>query len=113
MGSGDSMKRTTRAQDARSNKVFKAMNRPLTILGAERRLFFVALISGGAVFSVMHSLVGGILLFASGVVIAQRATKYDVEILRVLMNSTRFRRRYDPMKWEPAALRIARWHVQN
>jgi type IV secretory pathway TrbD component len=95
----------------RHNKVFKAMNRPLTILGAERRLFFVALISGGAVFSLMHSLLGGILLFVVGVIAAQRATKYDVEILRVLMNSTKFRRRYDPMKWQPIEIRIARRDV--
>ena len=95
----------------RHNKVFKAMNRPLTILGAERRLFFVALISGGAIFSLMHSLLGGILLFVVGVIAAQRATKYDVEILRVLMNSTKFRRRYDPMKWQPIEIRIARRDV--
>jgi type IV secretory pathway TrbD component len=95
----------------RHNKVFKAMNRPLTILGAERRLFFVALISGGAVFSLMHSLLGGILLFVVGVIAAQRATKYDVEILRVLMNSAKFRRRYDPMKWQPIEIRIARRDV--
>ena len=43
---------------SRQNKVYKAMNRPLTILGAERRLFFVALITGGAIFSLMHSLRG-------------------------------------------------------
>lgn len=58
----------------RQNRVYKAMNRPLTVLGAERRLFFVALISGGAVFSLMHSLVGGIVLFIVGVVIARIAT---------------------------------------
>jgi type IV secretory pathway TrbD component len=98
-------------QEYRHNKVFKAMNRPLTILGAERRLFFVALISGGAVFSLMHSLLGGILLFVVGVIAAQRATKYDVEILRVLMNSAKFRRRYDPMKWQPIEIRIARRDV--
>jgi type IV secretory pathway TrbD component len=97
----------------RHNKVFKAMNRPLTILGAERRLFFVALISGGAVFSLMHSLMGGILLFAVGVIAAQRATKYDIEILRVLMNSAKFRRRYDPMKWQPTEVRIVRRDVQG
>jgi len=97
----------------RHNKVFKAMNRPLTILGAERRLFFVALISGGAIFSLMHSLLGGILLFVVGVIAAQRATKYDVEILRVLMNSAKFRRRYDPMKWQPIEIRIARRDVQG
>ena len=76
-------------------------------------MFFVALISGGAVFSLMHSLLGGILLFVVGVIVAQRATRYDVEILRVLMNSARFHRRYDPMKWEPAAVGIARRDVQN
>ena len=69
--SSDAMRRAAQWNGARSNKVFKAMNRPLTILGAERRLFFVALISGGAVFSLMHSLLGGILLFAAGVVIAR------------------------------------------
>jgi type IV secretory pathway TrbD component len=100
-------------QECRQNKVFKAMNRPLTILGAERRLFFVALISGGAIFSLMHSLFGGILLFVVGVIAAQRATKYDVEILRVLMNSAKFRRRYDPMKWQPMEIRIARRDVQG
>jgi type IV secretory pathway TrbD component len=96
------------AGDRRRNKTFKTMNRPLTVLGAERRLFFVALISGGAVFSLMHSLVGGIVLFIVGTIVARKATKYDVEILRVLMNSTKFRTRYDPMKEQPAQIRIMR-----
>ncbi len=101
------------AGDSRQNKVHKAMNRPLTILGAERRLFFVALIAGGAVFSLMHSLLGGILLFVVGVIIARIATKHDVEILRVLFNSAKFRRRYDPMRWEPTEIQIARRHAQD
>jgi type IV secretory pathway TrbD component len=95
---------------SRVNPVFKAMNRPLTVLGAERRLFFVALISGGAVFSLLHSLFGGIGLFIVGVIIARIATKHDVEILRVLFNSSKFRRRYDPMKWEPAQIAIRSRH---
>ncbi|MHB1959513.1 MAG: VirB3 family type IV secretion system protein [Acidobacteriaceae bacterium] len=66
------------AGDLRRNKVHKAMNRPLTILGSERRLFFVASIAGGAAFSLMHSLLGGILLFVVDVVIARIATKHDV-----------------------------------
>jgi type IV secretory pathway TrbD component len=95
------------------NPVFKAMNRSLTVLGAERRLFFVALISGGAVFSLLHSLFGGIALFVVGVVIARRATKYDVEILRVLFSSDKFRRRYYPMKWQPTEIRIGSRNVQG
>jgi type IV secretory pathway TrbD component len=98
----------SRAADGRVSPVFKAMNRPLTILGAERRLFFVALISGGAVFSALHSLFGGIGLFVAGVVIARIATKHDVEILRVLFNSGKFRRRYDSMKADDTQIRIAR-----
>jgi type IV secretory pathway TrbD component len=99
--------------DTRVSPVFKAMNRPLTLLGAERRLFFVALISGGAIFSLLHSLLGGIGLFIVGVIIARIATKHDVEILRVLFNSSKFRRRYDPMKADTMELRISRRDVQG
>jgi type IV secretory pathway TrbD component len=101
------------AGDAQRNRTYKTMNRPLTVLGAERRLFFVALISGGAVFSLMHSLLGGIVLFIVGVIVARRATQYDVEILRVLMNSTKFCRRYDPMKEQAIEITFERPRVQD
>jgi type IV secretory pathway TrbD component len=103
----------SQSAERRVNPVFKAMNRPLTVLGAERRLFFVALISGGAIFSLLHSLFGGIALFVVGVVIARRATRYDVEILNILFNSGKFRRRYDPMKHEAIEIRIARRNGQD
>jgi len=90
----------------RTNRVYKVMNRPLTILGAERRLFFVALLSGAGIFNLVHSLAGGVLLFLVGLVAAQRATKFDPEILRILLNSAKFKSRYDPMKWEPLEIRI-------
>jgi type IV secretory pathway TrbD component len=89
------------------------MNRPLTVLGAERRLFFVALISGGAIFSLLHSLLGGIGLFVVGVIIARVATKHDMEILRVLFNSAKFRQRYDPLKWEPSEITIRNRNAQS
>jgi len=98
---------------SRNNKVYKAMNRPLTILGAERRLFFVALITGGSIFSLMHSLLGGLGLFVVGVIVARIATRHDVEILRILLNSTKFRRRYDPMKRQPTAITIRSQRVQD
>lgn len=103
----------SQSAEHRANKVFKAMNRPLTVLGAERRLFFVALISGGAIFSLLHSLFGGIALFIVGVIIARIATKHDVEILRVLFNSGKFRRRYDPMKDDPTEITFRNRHAQD
>ena len=90
----------------RTNRIYKVMNRPLTILGAERRLFFVALLAGAGIFNLVHSLAGGVLLFVVGLIAAQRATKYDAEILRILLNSAKFKSRYDPMKWEPLGVRI-------
>jgi type IV secretory pathway TrbD component len=90
----------------RTNRVYKVMNRPLTILGAERRLFFVALLSGAGIFNLVHSLAGGVLLFIVGLIATQRATKFDPEILRILLNSAKFKSRYDPMKWEPLEVRI-------
>ena len=90
--------------EPRRNRVFKSMNRPLTILGAERRLFFVALVAGAAVFNLLHSLLGGLVLFVCGLVAAQWATKFDPQILRVLLNSSKFKAVYDPGKFSPRTL---------
>ena len=43
--------------------VYASINRPLTIGGADRRLFFVALVVGGATFTLFGSLLGGLLMF--------------------------------------------------
>ena len=91
---------------SRRNRVYKSMNRPLTILGAGRRLFFVALIAGAAVFNLMHSLLGALMLFACGLIAAQWATRYDVQILRVLLNSAKFKAIYDPAKFVPEGVSI-------
>jgi type IV secretory pathway VirB3-like protein len=100
-------------KDRRVNRVYKTMNRPLTILGVERRLFFVSLVSGGGVFSLLHSLLGGLGLFIAGLIVARIATNKDVEILRVLFNAGKFSVRYDPMKPDGAEIRIARLHGQG
>jgi type IV secretory pathway TrbD component len=97
---------------ARRNKVHQSMNRPLTILGAERRLFFAALLTGAALFNLLHSLLGGLILFVIGLVAAQWATKYDVQILRVLLNSSKFKPLYDPAKYAPERIAI-RANVQT
>jgi type IV secretory pathway TrbD component len=97
---------------ARRNKVHQSMNRPLTILGAERRLFFAALITGAALFNLVHSLLGGLVLFVIGLIAAQWATQYDVQILRVLLNSSKFKPLYDPAKYAPERISI-RAHVQT
>jgi type IV secretory pathway TrbD component len=82
------------------------MNRPLTILGAERGLFFLALCAGAGVFNLLHSLLGGLLLFVIGLVAAQWATRYDPQIVRILLNSSKFRTLYDPGKYQKESIEV-------
>jgi len=90
----------------RINPVFKAVNRPLTILGAERRLFFSALILGGATFNLVGSLLCGFLIFVALLIFARWATGNDPELLRILLNSAKFRRQYDPAKFHDVPVEV-------
>ena len=92
--------------ERRMNLVYKALNKPLTILGAERKLFFVALIMGAATFNLFGSLLGGLLIFGSLFLMAQWATGTDPQILRILLNSTKFRREYDPAKYSEQSVQV-------
>ena len=78
--------------------VYRSMNKPLTIWGAERRLFFLAVVIGGATFTFFGSLLGGLLMFLSLYLFARWATVTDPQVLRILLNSSKFKVRYDPGK---------------
>jgi type IV secretory pathway TrbD component len=90
--------------------VYKSINKPLTIWGVERRLFFLALIMGGATFNLFGSLLSGLVMFAALYLLARWAMAADPQILRVLLNSARFKTQYDPAKRDLATLQIARRH---
>lgn len=90
----------------RLNTVYKAVNKPLTILGADRRLFFSALILGGAAFNLVGSLLCGLLIFVALQIFARWATGNDPELLRILLNSTKFKRQYDPAKFHDAEVQV-------
>lgn len=89
----------------RTNPVFRSLNRPLTILGVERKLFFFALLMGAGVFNLMKTLLGGILMFCLLYFIGRWATRTDPKILRFLLNSGRTRTQFDPMKSAPVTVR--------
>ena len=89
----------------RLNPVFRSLNAPLTLMGAERKLFFFAMVMGAAVFNLLHTLLGGLLMFALLYWFARWATKTDPQILRFLLNSAKTRAQYDPMKFAPIRVR--------
>src|SRR5262249_13109405 len=80
------------------HRVYKSINKPLTIWGVERRLFFLALIVGAATFNFFRSLTSGLAMFAGLYAFMRWATVPDPQILRILLNSSRFKSRYDPAK---------------
>lgn len=78
--------------------VYRSINKPLTIWGAERKLFFLALVMGGATFNFFGSLLSGLAMFIALYLLARWATVSDAQILRILLNSAKFRLCYDPAK---------------
>src|SRR5260370_37294724 len=87
----------------RLNTVYRSISRPLTILGAERKLFFFAMCIGAATFNLLGSLLGGLLMFLLLYFIARWATETDPQILRLLIRAAKFRSQYDPAKLTPAS----------
>src|SRR3974377_1870237 len=101
MGTGERTVTHTR----RINLVQRSLSRPLTILGAERKLFFFAMCLGAATFNLLGSLLGGVLMFFLLYLVARWATQTDPQILRFLLTAARLRAQYDPMKFTPVEIR--------
>jgi type IV secretory pathway TrbD component len=93
------------ANPRRVNPVYRSISRPLTILGAERKLFFFAMCIGAATFNLLGSLLGGLLMFLLLYFIAKWTTENDPQLLRFLLTSTKLRTHYDPAKFSPITVR--------
>ena len=93
------------AKAPRLQPVYGSINRPLTIGGADRRLFFVALVVGGATFTLFGSLFGGVLMFLVMHAAARWTTQRDPQLLRIVLRSATARVRYDPAKVAPITVR--------
>ena len=93
------------ANARRINLVHRSLSRPLTILGAERKLFFFAMCLGAGTFNLLNSLLGGVLMFVLLYFLARWATQTDPQILRFLLTAATLRSQYDPMKFTPIVVR--------
>ena len=87
---------------------YGALNRALTVLGVERRLFLLGATLAVAVWNATASLVAGGLVFASCYGTGWLAGRRDPAMLAVLRAAARYPARLDPGKWadEPWHLRI-------
>ena len=86
--------------------VYKVLHRPMTVCGVERRLFFLALLMGGATFNLFYSFLAGLLMFAALYAVGFVSTQRDPQMLRILLSSSRFRTRYDSIKHVPFEIEV-------
>ena len=93
------------ATSPRLQPVYASINRPLTIAGADRRLFFVAVVVGGATFTLFGSLLGGLVMFVALAGAARLVTQRDPQLLRIVLRSASARAQYDPGKVSYVTLR--------
>jgi len=89
-----------------THRVFKALHRPLTVCGVDRRLFFLALVVGAATFNLFYSFLAGLLVTAGLYVFARWATTHDPQMLQILLSSSRVRTRYDAAKHAPFLVEV-------
>jgi type IV secretory pathway TrbD component len=81
------------------------MIRPLTLMGVERRLFFLALLLGAATFNVFYSLMAGVLTFAIVFAFARVCATADAQMLPILLRSLSGRPRYDAARHDLGTVR--------
>lgn len=79
-----------------AHRLYRSLNKPLTILGVERKLFMLAAFMSAATFNMFGSLVSGLTMFAVLFGLGRWATRTDPQILRILLNSSRQKTHYDP-----------------
>jgi type IV secretory pathway TrbD component len=89
--------------------VYKALHRPLTICGVDRRLFFLSLLLGAATFNLFYSFLAGLLMFGGLYGFALWAIRRDPAMLRILLSSSGTRRQYDPGKHDRVDMEVTPW----
>ena len=96
----------TRRTTTPTHRVYHAVNRPLLLCGVDRRLFFLALLIGVAVFNVVYSFLAGCFLFGVLYVGARWATGTDARMLQIVLASRTARRRYDAARHDRVEIAI-------
>ncbi|MDE0081659.1 MAG: VirB3 family type IV secretion system protein [Gammaproteobacteria bacterium] len=85
---------------------YAALNRPLMIIGVERRAFLLVATLALGLWNATASLVAGAVVFAVGWGAGWLAGRRDPEMLAVLRAAARYPARFDPGKWAERP-----WHL--
>jgi type IV secretory pathway TrbD component len=86
------------ASRIRTNRVFKSLHKPLTYLGVERTLFYLASVAAVGAFNLFDSILAGLAVFVGGFAFGHWVTNSDPAFLRILAKSEGYKLRYDAAK---------------
>ena len=82
----------------RRSPVYKALNKPLTIMGCDRRLFFCAVTLAAGIWNLLNTLVGSILTAVVAILVGRYITATDPKLPRIVLNSAKWAVEYDPFR---------------
>ena len=89
---------TSEMTPARPSRTYRSLNKPLTILGVERRILFLTLAVSVGTFNFFGSLLGGILMFGLLYGFGLWTTARDPALLSILLAAADHASFYDPLK---------------
>lgn len=78
--------------------VYQSLNKPLTLLGIDRKWFFLLISISVAVFNLSGALLPAIVLFFPLFFGLRMVARIDPQVLRIVLTSGRLASRYDPAK---------------
>ena len=84
--------------------VCRAINKPMSIGGVERRMFGLAMM-GSSLVLIAFGVTGAVLTFGLFFLAARWVTKEDPQLPRIIMAARRFPILYDPIKRERYEIR--------
>ncbi len=90
----------------RRSPVYKAINKPLTILGCDRRLAFAAITLSAAIWDLFDTLLGGLITVVVALLVGRYITATDPQLPRIVLNSGKFAAEYDPAKFAGRKARV-------
>ena len=82
----------------RRSPVYKAINKPLTIMGCDRRLFFAATTLSAAIWNVFNTVLGGLVVAIVALLVGRFITSTDPQLPRIVFNSGKFAVEFDPFR---------------
>lgn len=89
-----------------SRSTYKVLNRTLTVMGIEKRIYYTILALSGATYFSIHQWKTTLALFVIGEFLGFLATRADDKFLDVWRRVLRVKSSYDPIKHEAFSVRV-------